>query len=1291
MRFPPVRSALALIAVSVAACAELPTVPVPVPETVVVSMNSTSTRTDVVISQIYGGGGNMGATLRNDFIELFNPGDQPVSLAGWSVQYASSTGTSWQTTALSGTIAAGGYYLVQEAAGAGGTVSLPTPDATGTIAMAAGAGKVALSRTTTALTAACPVSVNLVDLVSFGTTASNCGSNTTATLANATAAIRKLNGCQFTGTLGDASADFEVLAPAPRNTSSPTHSCGGTGGGLPASVTIAPDATTVIVGATPTFVATAKDADDNIVGTTYTWMSSAPGVATVDGNGVATALSAGSTTITATSANGIAGTAELTVNDPPPPPSGVTDVFISQVYGGGGNAGAQYTNDYVEIFNRGSTPVDITGWAIQYTSAAGSSWQVTPLSGTIQPGRYYLVQEAAGTGTPAPLPAPDAIGTIPMSATAGKIVLTQNTTPLTGACPSGVVVVDRVGYGTNATTDGCSDAWGGRTAATANTTAAYRKNDGCVNTGSGSADFSVLAPAPRNSASPAKSCVQPPRPASTATLVINELMGDPALAENASWGQWFEVHNYGVTPIDLKDWVIVSAGTNQPDHVITTNLVVPAGGYAVLGRGGDITRNGGVAIDYNYFIGNTQTIWLDDSDYLMLVDASGALADSVAWTSLPRGVTKALRDPLLANENVEGASWAYSTSTYGDGDYGTPGAANTPLADTPPFVSPNRITISGRVAADAPLPVGFEAQLFAALVDPGNVAIPSTFTWTSLTPGTASVDANGVIRALSAGTAIFRVVAADGTGRNHAIIMETPFASTTAQYLNSTEFGSLTTGGSLNDYIVMRTQFTSSWNGGRGIPNWVAYNLNATQIVVGQDRCNCFTFDPILEAAGFPKYTTADYTGAGAFAGYGIDRGHMTRSFDRTAGTLDNAVTYYMSNVVPQAADMNQGPWAIMENYLGDLARFQNKEVYIYTGPAGTKGTVKNEGKITIPDYTWKAAVIMPRGQGVANVTDYRDVEVVAAVMPNIPGIRNENWETAYKVTVDSVERLTGYQFLSALPSNIQRALKTGTKPPIAKLDGPYAGLEGGMVAMSGAASLDPNGTVVSHSWSFGDGNTATGSTVTHTYTQNGAYSVRLIVTDDAALVDTIFTTAVIANVAPVIAAIAAGNIIKGETYVASGSFTDPGADIWTASVDYGDGSGVQALALTGNTFSLSRLYASAGTYTVTVTVNDGVDAVVATTQVTVSTLLAGVTSAIGLLDQLVADEKVSATSSRTLRNALESAAKQIEMDKGNSQASLALLNNALKELDKLIAAGSITSPNAAELRSLILRLLQLT
>src|SRR4051812_19158673 len=75
------------------------------------------------------------------------------------------------------------------------------------------------------------------------------------------------------------------------------------------------------------------------------------------------------------------------------------DIVISQVYGGGGNAGATFKNDFIELYNRGSTPVAVTGWSVQYASSGGTTWtNRTALTGTIKPGRHYLVQEGAGAG-----------------------------------------------------------------------------------------------------------------------------------------------------------------------------------------------------------------------------------------------------------------------------------------------------------------------------------------------------------------------------------------------------------------------------------------------------------------------------------------------------------------------------------------------------------------------------------------------------------------------------------------------------------------------------------------------------------------------------------------------------------------------------------------------------------------------------------------------------------------------------------------------------------------------------
>jgi predicted extracellular nuclease len=182
----------------------------------------------VVISQVYGGGGNAGAPFTNDFIELHNVSDTAVSLAGWSLQYASATGTgnlgasATQLTELSGTIPAGGYFLVQEGSVTSPNgVALPAPDVIDStpIAMAAGAGKLALVDIATTLgcnggSTPCSTSAlgHIVDLVGYGNANFFEGSGPAPTLSNTTAAIRA-----DAADTDDNSADFSSATPNPRN------------------------------------------------------------------------------------------------------------------------------------------------------------------------------------------------------------------------------------------------------------------------------------------------------------------------------------------------------------------------------------------------------------------------------------------------------------------------------------------------------------------------------------------------------------------------------------------------------------------------------------------------------------------------------------------------------------------------------------------------------------------------------------------------------------------------------------------------------------------------------------------------------------------------------------------------------------------------------------------------------------------------------------------------------------------------------------------------------------------
>lgn len=181
-------------------------------------------------------------------------------------------------------------------------------------------------------------------------------------------------------------------------------------------------------------------------------------------------------------------------------------VVISQVYGGGGNTSATYNQDFVELFNASGSNVDISGWTVQYASAAGTSWAVAaiPAGTTLPAGKYFLVALASGA-TGSPLPTADVINTtINLSGTTGKVALVSSSTALSGstACSS-ASVVDVLGYGASPS---CSET--ATFPATGITTAQsmFRKNNGCTDANNNSTDFELLNVAPRNSSTAANVC-----------------------------------------------------------------------------------------------------------------------------------------------------------------------------------------------------------------------------------------------------------------------------------------------------------------------------------------------------------------------------------------------------------------------------------------------------------------------------------------------------------------------------------------------------------------------------------------------------------------------------------------------------------------------------------------------------------------------------------------------------------------------------------------------------------------
>jgi uncharacterized protein len=261
------------------------------------------------------------------------------------------------------------------------------------------------------------------------------------------------------------------------------------------------------------------------------------------------------------------------------------DVVIAQVYGGGGNSGATLTNDYIQLFNRGTTAVDLTGWSVQYASAAGTTWQVTALSGSIAAGAAYLIGESAGAGGTVALPAPDASGSIAMSAASGKIALSTAATALTcgATCSSAGTVRDFVGYGA------ANDFEGAAAPGLSNTTADLRAGAGGVDTDNNAADFTAGTPDPHNAAGTGTGGTTPPPPPPAAR--IHDIQG--AGHRSPLVGQ--KVTTSGVVTAVARNGFWIEDPAPDADPATSEGLFVFTSAVPTVSVGNAVTVSGGVS------------------------------------------------------------------------------------------------------------------------------------------------------------------------------------------------------------------------------------------------------------------------------------------------------------------------------------------------------------------------------------------------------------------------------------------------------------------------------------------------------------------------------------------------------------------------------------------------------------------------------------------------------------------------------------------------------------------------
>ncbi len=227
-----------------------------------------------------------------------------------------------------------------------------------------------------------------------------------------------------------------------------------------------------------------------------------------------------------------------------------------------------------------------------------------------------------------------------------------------------------------------------------------------------------------------------------------------------------------------------------------------------------------------------------------------------------------------------------------------------------------------------------------------------------------------------------------------------------------------------NNYLLVKPQYCLSYNSSKGGPNWVSWHMsNAWKGSAA--RCDCFTLDTQIPSTFFRAGSTS-------FSGSGFDRGHMCPSEDRDGSSTDNAATFLMSNMIPQAPNNNQITWNSFETYCRTLLN-QGNELYIISGGYGSGGSGSNggityslsNGQINVPSNIWKVVLVIPIGSNdISRINE--TTRIIAIDVPNNQTVNSQPWHY-YRKSVDQIEILTGLDFFSNVSPTIQNSIESVT------------------------------------------------------------------------------------------------------------------------------------------------------------------------------------------------------------------------------------------------------------------------
>jgi len=522
-------------------------------------------------------------------------------------------------------------------------------------------------------------------------------------------------------------------------------------------------------------------------------------------------------------------------------------------------------------------------------------------------------------------------------------------------------------------------------------------------------------------------------------LVISQFQAGGGVATD----EFVEIHNTSAGSVDLNGYRLVyrsASGTNDINFAAwTSSTVIPPGGFYLIAS---TDYDGGVTPDLTYNPTTCSCSMGANGGGLAIRQGAantGTIVDSVGWGTATNIFVETAVTTAPANNDGKGrlANGCQDTDNNSN-DFSTltPAAARNSsivfscsggsttlfasMAANPTTVIPGSSTLLTVTVVPATTPPSTGITVVGNLSNIGGSATQTFFdngTNGDVTPNDNIFSYSATIPAEQAGgiqsvTAIATDAQARTANANINININAPLPDEDPLLLGNP---SNATGdvANENNYLMIKPQYSLSYNRSTATPNWVAWRLDANWLG-GAQRQDNYRPDPDLPA-GWYRVTDTDYSGSG------YTRGHMCPSGDRTRSVADNSATFLMTNFVPQIAENNSGAWEDFETYCRTLAQ-QGNEIYIISGGQGNLGTIAN-GRIVVPRYTWKVVLILPNGSNDLSRIN-KQTRTIGIIMPNfLPLSTSATWRQ-FRTSVDAVEAFTGYNFFTNVPKNTQEIIE---------------------------------------------------------------------------------------------------------------------------------------------------------------------------------------------------------------------------------------------------------------------------